>query len=278
MSIHRIDLPQVALTRVGYVDVAIPPEVAGLTVSDFSSIPWRSPVWTDGDQLRAGAAVWFADVDGARLAFDPVLAADDVLRADAPSEHAHQAAIAGVLADAGFSRESVDRLVLTHIEGVGMVAWRNDDGSWSPFFPNARVLVSDVALREFGTSGPSGDNDLQYEAWHALIDQGLVDSYADGEVIAPGVRAEVTGAHCPGHAVVHFGDRADGGADATLLGHLAVSPLHLTTGECASMHADAATAWSALRALADDGRALIGPLWPAPGSGRWVDDAFVAAS
>ncbi len=281
MTTDRIDLQQITLTRVGYIDVPIPPEVAGLTSNDFASIPWRAPLWTEGDQLRAGAAAWFADVDGARLVFDPVQAADDVLRADQETERAQQVAIADLFAEAEFPRESVDCLVLTHIEGVGMVAWRNDDGSWSPFFPNARILVSDVALREFEASEPDGESDLQYEAWHALIDQGVVESYADGEVIAPGVRAQVTGGHCAGHAIVHFGGTSvtDGGtAEATMLGHLAVSPVHLATGECPQQHIDPAAVWSLLRNLADDGRTLIGPLWPAPGHGRWADGAFVAGS
>jgi hypothetical protein len=275
MSTDRIDLQQITLTRVGYIDVPIPPEVAGLTADDFASIPWRAPIWTEGDQLRAGAAAWFADVDSARLVFDPVQAADDVLRADQETERAQQSAIADLFADAEFPRESVDCLVLTHIEGVGMVAWRNDDGSWSPFFPNARILVSDVALREFLASESDGEGDLQYEAWHALIDQGVVDSYADGEVIAPGVRAQVTGGHCAGHAIVHFGG-ADDGAEATLLGHLAVSPVHLATGECPPQHIDPAAVEALLRGFTADGRTLVGPLWPAPGFGRWVDGGFVA--
>jgi hypothetical protein len=62
-----------------------------------------------------------------------------------------------------------------------------------------------------------------------------------------------------------------------MLGHLAISPVHLATGECPPQHEDAAAAWSTLRALADDGRMLVGPLWPAPGSGRWLDGAFVAS-
>jgi hypothetical protein len=277
MTTDRIDLQQITLTRVGYIDVPIAPEVAGLTASDFASIPWRAPIWTEGDQLRAGAAAWFADVDGTRLVFDPVQAADDVLRADQETESAQQRAIADLFADAEFPRESVDCLVLTHIEGVGMVAWRNDDGSWSPFFPNARILVSDVALEEFLASESDGEGDLQYEAWHALIDQGVVDSYTDGQLIAPGVRTQLTGGHCAGHAIVHFGG-ANGEAEATLLGHLAVSPVHLATGECPQQHIDPAAVESLLRAFTADGRTLIGPLWPAPGFGRWVGGGFVAGT
>ena len=59
-----------------------------------------------------------------------------------------------------------------------------------------------------------------------------------------------------------------------MLGHLAISPVHLATGECPLQHPQPGVAWSALREAADDGRILIGPLWPAPGSGRWVNNTF----
>lgn len=274
MSIHTLELGNVRLTRIGYTDVAIPPEAVGLTPSDLAPISWRSPLWTEGDRVRVGAAAWFADVDGIRIVFDPLQAADYVLRANRDAEATHQAAVARLFAEADFPRESVDRLVMTHIEGVGMVAWRNDDGGWSPFFPNARVLVSDVEMREFLAAPANPEGDLQHEAWHALIDQGLVDTYADGATIAAGLSADVQGAHCPGHALLHFG-AADAYPEVTILGHLAISPLHLATGECPALQSDAAAAWSLLRRTAEDGRVLIGPLWPAPGFGRWVSGAFV---
>jgi glyoxylase-like metal-dependent hydrolase (beta-lactamase superfamily II) len=275
MNVQTIAVANATLTRVGYVDVAIAPEAAGLAADDFAAIDWRSPLWADGDQVRAGAAAWFADIAGTRIVFDPVQAADDVLRADRATEAAQQTAIARLFADAGFARESVDRVVMSHIEGVGMVAWRDEVGSWSPFFPNARVLVSDANLAAFVDASPQPGDELQWQAWQALRDQGRVDTYTDGESIVDGLSAEVTGGHCPGHAVLHFNDAA-GTPQATMLGHLAISPLHLATGECAPLHAEPATAWSLLRAAADDGRLLIGPLWPTPGCGRWVKGAVVA--
>jgi hypothetical protein len=271
MTIQTIEVEGAKLTRVGYTDVAIPPEFVGLTAADVARVPWRTPLWADGDRVRVGAAVWFADVNGERLAFDPFQAADSVLRADRAAEAMHQAAIAKLLAETGFARESVHRLVMTHIEGVGMVAWRNEDGSWSPFFPNARVLVSDVVLQDFLDAPPSADGDIQHEAWHALIDQGIVAAYTDGERIAGGPLADVRGAHCPGHALLHFG-RA---AAVTMIGHLAVSPLHLVTGECPQLQAEPVPAWALLQQTAADGRILIGPLWPSPGYGRWQGGVLI---
>jgi hypothetical protein len=60
-----------------------------------------------------------------------------------------------------------------------------------------------------------------------------------------------------------------------MIGHLAVSPLHLATGECPTLQSEPARAWSLLRETVEDGRMLIGPLWPSPGFGRWVSGGFV---
>ena len=47
----------------------------------------------------------------------------------------------------GFPRESFTHAIATHYEGVGMLAWRNDDGSWERFFPNAPILMSQTRAR-----------------------------------------------------------------------------------------------------------------------------------
>ncbi len=276
MASTVLELAHARLVRVGYADVPIPPELAGLRAADFAGIEWRSPLWAEGEQLRAGAAAWFADVGGKRLAFDPMQAADGVLRADRGAETAHQAAIAKLCAEAGFARESVDELVMTHIEGVGMAAWRREDGRFEPFFPNAAIRVSAAALDSFLAADSFHQDPLEREAWSALVAAGVVAPYADGEALVAGLRAEVTNGHCPGHALLHFAEPGSDAVEATMLGHLAVSPLHLATGECPQQHYEPARAWSALRSAADDGRILIGPLWPTPGFGRWLDGRLVA--
>ncbi len=278
MTSNCIEVPGVTLTRVGYIDVPVPAEAVGLSAAQVAAAAWARPLWSDGEQVHAGAAAWFADAGDTRLVFDPMLAADDALRADAATEQAQQAAIAEALADAGYDRNSVDLVVLSHIDGVGMAAWRTDDGAFGPFFPNARVLLSDVELATFQARDTQGDGDLEKQAFGALIEQGLVSTFANGEELAPGVRAEVGGGHGPGHATFTFGDPADPAEAAILLGHLAVSPLHLATGPCAGLHVDPEAAWARLTEIAGSGSRLIGPLWPAPGHGRWQDGALVTDS
>ncbi len=279
MSDTVIHIGDAVLTRVCYIDVAIPSEIAGLVPADFADVAWRFPLWAEGEQLRAGAAAWFADIAGTRFVFDPVQAADGVLRADAVSEAAQQDAIAQRFSESGFGVETVDRVVMTHIEGVGMVARHHADGSWSRYFPNARISVSATALEAFLATPSEPDNPLataQFVAWHALIAAGVVDTFDDGETIAPGLVAEVVGAHCPGHSLLHFSPASGGDTAASMIGHLAISPLHLVTGECPQQHPEPARAEAALQRTAADGRLLIGPLWPTPGCGSLRGDAFEA--
>jgi hypothetical protein len=255
------------LRRVLYADALVPPEIAGLAVSQIKAVPWRVPQWGEGDQLRASASAWVVEGDGRRLVLDPMQAADGVLH-DPAHEQDHQRAIADVFERAGIARQSVDTVVASHVEGIGMIAERRADGSWTRFFPNARVLISRPAREHFEPV-----DDPTTAAWLQLFDDGVVDTFADGEELLPSMRAEVTGAHNPGHTVFHFG----AGPDATFLGHLAVSPLHLATGLCPQQHPEPERAWDLLHGYADDGRLLIGPLWPSPGYGRWSGDRFSAA-
>jgi hypothetical protein len=46
------------------------------------------------------------------------------------------------MASAGFPVEGVDTVVMSHLDGVGMAARMGGDGSWTPLFANARVVLS----------------------------------------------------------------------------------------------------------------------------------------
>ena len=96
-------------------------------------------------EVRAGAAAWVIESGDARIVVDPACAADEILRNDNDAA-AHQEAFAALLESAGFPRESFTHAIATHYEGVGMLAWRNDDGSWKRFFPNAPILMSQREL------------------------------------------------------------------------------------------------------------------------------------
>jgi glyoxylase-like metal-dependent hydrolase (beta-lactamase superfamily II) len=271
MPVHSFALPQARLTRIGYLDIPVPAELLGLTAEQVAAVPWAAPTWADENRPLLGNAAWFADVGDLRIVFDPLQTLDVVLRPDRESERTHQDAVAALFADSGFPVESVDLVVMTHIDGVGMAARRDDSESWAPYFPKARILMSDVELAGFRNAQNAGDAapDLVRSAWSALIDAGLVHTYRDGDTLAPGLVADVSGGHGPGHTVLHFEDH--GKIAFSLIGHRAVTPVQLATGECTALNEDPAEAWRLLHENARDGRMIAGSLWPTPGHGRWID-------
>lgn len=265
-----LELGDVRLTRVLYVDASIEPEAVGLTADEVRAVPWGEPVWADGGKVRAASCVWVISTGGRHIAVDPSGNIDDILHEPA-STHAHQRAYAAAFAAAGIPVESVDTVLLSHIESIGLAAVRDGD-SWRPFFPNARLLISDSAHQFFEQARPEGELG---DAIQALVDAGLADTFRDGDELAPGVVAEWTGMHNPGHCAFHVRGTA---RTATLVGHLAVSPLHLATGPCPAQHAAPEAAWQWLTTLAaDPSRLIAGPLWPSPGALRWEGDHPVAA-
>src|SRR4051812_30963929 len=151
MGAIRTRIGDIELIRVGYADVTVPADRVGITIEQIRAVPWAEPLWAEDGNPRAGAAVWVIRAGDAVIAVDPAQAADDILR-HGPDARVHQEAFAAVMSDAGVPREQVTHSIMTHAEGIGMWAWRddNDEGeSWTPFFPNAPLLASEAELAAF---------------------------------------------------------------------------------------------------------------------------------
>jgi glyoxylase-like metal-dependent hydrolase (beta-lactamase superfamily II) len=254
----------VSLVRVPYADVLVDAGVVGLESSQVEAIAWAAPTWADGAQVRVGAAVWVIESAGRRIVVDPAQAADGILRTG-PDALVHQEGVAAALANAGFPRESIDTVIASHIDGIGMIAWVDGDDGWSPFFPNADVLISRReydAIVDDSSYRPQGSDALV-----ALHAHGVVTTVDDLHVVTPEVTIRHTGGHSPGHQIVQVASRD---LDATLIGHLALSPLHCAIDDFGG-HVDAQVATGVLRELRDRGQLLVGPLWPAPGAARWTN-------
>jgi glyoxylase-like metal-dependent hydrolase (beta-lactamase superfamily II) len=257
----QIRLGDATLTRISYAEIAIDPMVVGLTTKEIRDIAWANPVWADGEQVRVSASAWVIESGDARIVVDPAQAADMLLRND-ENASAQQEAFAERMSDAGFRRETITHAVATHVDGTGMLAWRNEDGTWDRFFPNAPVLFSNAEL----DAVDRGEHPADLGRLAELRAAGGVVGVADGVALTPEVTFEVTGAHTPGHMVIHV---ASSNERAVHVGHLAVAALHVATGPCPPQHMDADAAWKALETFRDSGALLLGPLWPTPGAGTW---------
>lgn len=270
MATTKLELGDLRLTRVLYVDTAIDPSATGLSPDEVRGVTWAEPLWAEGDKVRVAACAWVIEGHGRTIVVDPMGNADEILH-DPASAAAHQNAVRGAFGAAGVDPDAVDTVLVSHIESLGMIAVRDTElgGRWRPFFANSRILMSRLARTHFPEPEAA---DLVREGFASLLEEGLVDTFEDGDPIIDGLRAEWTGAHNPGHAVFHVGAPTE----LTFVGHLAVSPLHLATGPCRPQHPDPERAWTLLQSYAADGRVLAGPLWPSPGAGRWIDGTFVA--
>jgi glyoxylase-like metal-dependent hydrolase (beta-lactamase superfamily II) len=261
-TIVRLRVGDIDLTRVPYFDIPLDASVVSLTADAVRAIPWAQPTWaTPEGEVRVGQALWVARSGGRVVVIDPCGASDAFLRAG-PEAIAHQDRVREAMTAAGVPASCVDAVVLTHLDGIGMAAAVNADDEWSPLFPNARVVITQAELDFLAT-----DPDVSgLPALRALITAGAVDGVDDGHEVARGITLSLTGGHSPGHAVVWV---RSGDEEAVLLGHLALTPLHLVTPMSSTLHIDADAAAAVLAGLvaaAEAGTVVIGPLWPEPGA------------
>ena len=264
VDVLTLEVGEVRLTRVPYFDVALDPSAVGLTARLVAEARWAVPTWaTDGGQVLVGQAIWVIEAAGRVIVVDPCCAADPFLRSG-PEALGHQDAVIDALARAGLGPHRVDVVVLSHLDGIGMTALIDEDGTWRPMFPNARVVLTSAELSWLDEA----EEVSGLGALRALIAAGVVDGVPAPFELTPEVSVHLVGGHSAGHAVVRV-DSED--QHAVLLGHLALIPIHLTaaSADMPPQHFDdgaAARALDQLRAeSARRGTSLIGPLWPYPG-------------
>jgi glyoxylase-like metal-dependent hydrolase (beta-lactamase superfamily II) len=210
----------------------------------LAGAPWLQPWAVSPDlelRLATSCTVVRTDADGVVL-IDPFCTfggASDVERR------------VGLLADAGVAVDDVTHVVLTHVDGLGACV----DGDGAPVFTSARLLAPGDDLRAIA----SGD-------WPDLGPLARFGEPHDGSgVVVPGVALVPLPGHQPGHAGVAVGDPWE----VLCTGHLFVDPAQVADLDRPGLDEDLPTASATRRTVlaraADEGFALIGPLWPSPG-------------
>ena len=261
-TVPSFTIGEIRLTRVPYFDVPLGPEVVGMTAQDVAGVPWSVPNWaTTEGQVVIGQAVWVIESGDQTIVVDPCGAADEFLRTG-PEAVGHEEAVISAMASSGFPVECVDTVVMSHLDGIGMIASVKGPRQWTPLFPNARIVISTAELA-YVDANPAA---LGGPALGELVEQGAVRGIEPPVEIAPRVSMELTGGHTPGHSVLRIGD------GAVFVGHLAVNPVQASGGIMPGQHAEPVTAYEALEgeltwAMERDAL-VIGPLWPEPGAAR----------
>lgn len=117
-----------------------------------------------------------------------------------------RADLAAALAAAGTTPAAVDLVVLSHLDDdhVGGLCTGTWPGTLEPALPRARVLAPAASV-EAARTAPAGEP--RRVVVELLTEQGL-DTFADGDVVAPGVRVRGAPGHRIGHAIVEVDDHA----------------------------------------------------------------------
>ncbi|MFK8905704.1 MBL fold metallo-hydrolase [Streptomyces sp. YS-3] len=269
ITVHRID------------EIPLPPATGpwllpGATTDVISQHDWLRPDFADHEgtlHLDSHSFAFF--VGGVRVLVDTGIG-NGKERAN-PAWHNLQTDFPARLAAAGYSPDSVDLVILTHLH-ADHVGWntREANGEWVPTFSNARYLTSRTE-REFWASYDMEEPRKQMfrdsvipveEA--GLLD--LIDVPEGGVEIAPGLRLIPTPGHTPGHLAVELTSR---GQTALITGDCLHHPVQLaqpTISACVDIDPAQSTASrrKLLASLADTTTLLLGTHFAPPTAGHVI--------
>ena len=183
-SSHRFTLGEAVVTVVRDAGFPLPPAAIGTNVAPEAVAALLDGYGLPTETVPTDVSVLVVDAGGVRTLVDTGTGRGDLVP---------------TMTALGMGPETVDRVVVSHFHGdhVGGVS---TDGA--PTFPNASVHVAAAELAFLdGYSGtPEGAADGVAAAVAALAPvRNRLETYDDGDELAPGLRAVAAHGHTPGH-------------------------------------------------------------------------------
>ncbi len=197
----------VTITRVVEMEMAIRyhPERAFLpdaTPEALRRIGWLYPNFVDDDDaMRLSIHALLVEAPGLKLVVDTCIGNDR------PRQFLGGKPLATTflkdLADAGWSRDSVDTVVCTHLH-VDHVGWNTmlENGAWVPTFPKARYLIGRQEFEHWNAHEDAEQQAILSDSVKPILDAGLADLVEMDHRISPEIRLTPTPGHTPGHVSV----------------------------------------------------------------------------
>jgi glyoxylase-like metal-dependent hydrolase (beta-lactamase superfamily II) len=126
----------------------------------------------------------------------------------------------------GVAPDNVDLVVLGHLhfDHAGGATRRCPGRDLVPTFPRARYVAGRVEWQDALSQTPELQSAYPLENLAPLAEAGVVDLVEDGQEIAPGLRARLTGGHTRGHLALLFESPSE---KAIYLGDLCPTTAHL---------------------------------------------------
>ena len=239
---------------------------------------WLYPSFSDEvGRLKLSIHALVLESMGKRIVIDTCIGNDKV-RSN-PEWNKLQLPFLQDLQKAGYSRESIDNVICTHLH-IDHVGWntmlKND--KWVATFPNARYLIGGTEWDFFSRQEDDFFKPPVDDSVRPLFAEGRADLVDDKRKITDEVWLESTPGHTPGHFAVRISSK---GQDAVITGDLMHHPIQCRYPEWDdNFDVDLPQAKETRRAFceryADTGILVLGTHFATPSAGKIVkkDDSF----
>ena len=219
----------VKVTRVVEMEmpIAYSPDTVFLkeaTPAELRKHPWLYPHFVnEQDEMLLSIHALLVEAPGLRLVVDTCVGNDkprSMLGGNGLST-----GFLAAMAEAGWSRESVDAVICTHLH-VDHVGWNTMlvDGAWVPTFPNARYLFGRTEFAHWSAEGDEEQQLILSDSVQPILDAGLAEFVEMDHRLSPQVRLTPTTGHTPGHVSVVI---ESAGEKAVITGDMTHHPCQL---------------------------------------------------
>jgi len=239
---------------------------------------WLYPAFADEKgKLRMSIHSIVIESQGKKIIVDTCIGNDKV-RSN-PAWNKLQLPYLEDLARIGYPRESIDRVICTHLH-IDHVGWNTmlKDNKWVPTFPNATYVIGATEWDFFARHEDAFFKDPVEDSVRPVIAEGRAELVDDKHRITDEVWLESTPGHTPGHFSVRISSK---GEDAVITGDLMHHPIQCRYPEWDdNFDVDGPQAKKTRRAFceryADTPVAVIGTHFATPSVGKIIkkDDSF----
>jgi glyoxylase-like metal-dependent hydrolase (beta-lactamase superfamily II) len=244
-----------------------------LTAENLATVPWARPHFaTDDGRVVMSIHALVVESQGQRIVVDTCVGNDKNLIGP---WNQRQGTFLADLAAAGFSADSIDTVLCTHLH-VDHVGWntRLENGRWVPTFANARYLWNRAEYEHWSKTEQSEYGAVVQESVLPVYEAGRVDLVGPTHVVTDEVKLEPTHGHTPGHVSVHI---TSCGEEAVITGDLMHHPAQCAHPEWrSSADTDGAQAERTRRDFlaryADRPVLIVGTHFATPTAGKIVRD------
>jgi glyoxylase-like metal-dependent hydrolase (beta-lactamase superfamily II) len=241
---------------------------------NIRTVPWLRPRFANAEgKVIMSVHAFVIESPGHRMVVDTCIGNDK--RRAFPGWNMLQLPFLADMEKAGFPRESIDRVLCTHLH-VDHVGWNTMlvDGKWMPTFPRARYLIGRKEWEHWSKAGEPDTRELLDDSVRPVFDAGLADLVESDARITDEIRLEPTPGHTPGHHSVRISSRGD---EAVITGDLMHHPAQMAHPEWGSnfdsdFEQAIATRRAFLERYGDKPILVLGTHFAAPSAGRIVRD------